>query len=59
MMMINKWLDRVDLELFLQKRTQEELVTMKFTRSDLIELRMIIGTLKDMTELEKKNEQTN
>lgn len=45
MKMINKWLERINNELELQKMNQQDIVTMRFTRAELVELRMILTTL--------------
>ena len=42
---LDKWIDRIENELFLQKELQNETVIMRLSRADLIELRIIINTL--------------
>lgn len=45
--MLDRWLDRVQNLLDYQKDLQLETVTARFNRTDLIELRIIINSLKD------------
>jgi len=56
--MINfkNWIDRINNELNLSKFYQKELVNMSFTRSELIELKMIISSFEDKLK-EESNEQ--
>lgn len=51
--MLDRWLNRVQGLLDYQKDLQLEIVTVRFNRTDLIELRMIINSLKDKEEEEK------
>ena len=52
---IQKWLERINTCLDVQKGTGSEIVTMRFTRRELIELRLMIATLED--KMEEINEQ--
>ena len=46
--MIEKWLDRVQGLLDYQKDLQLEIVQCRFTRNDLIQLRMILEACKEL-----------
>lgn len=46
--MIEKWLDRVQNLLNYQKDLQLEIVQVRFTRNDLIQLRMILEACKEL-----------
>ena len=49
---IEKWLERINTCLDVQKDTGSEIITMRFTRRELIELRLVIATLEDKMEEE-------
>ena len=46
--MIEKWLDRVQGLLDYQKDLQLEIVQCRFTRNDLVQLRMILEACKEL-----------
>lgn len=44
-----KWLERIENELYLQKELQQETMNMRLNRTDLIELRMMINTCDELS----------
>ena len=55
--MIEKWLDRINNMLDLQKDLQIETIAASFTERDLKELRMIITTVKYYADRERESEE--
>lgn len=54
--MFNKWIDRFNNELELQKQLGTEMISMRFTRKEVIELRVCMNTLKELDDMEKNDE---
>lgn len=50
--MIARWLDRIDNLLQVQKDCCVDMVSARFTRRELIELKLMLGTLKDIKEVQ-------
>lgn len=55
--MYKKWLERLNNELKVQLQMQTEYAIMRLTRRELIELKVIINTLKELDEIEEAGEE--